>query len=154
VHFSGRWARAPASELIRGSNLATIVRKFLVIAALVLVAAAPAQAVAHGSGTGTIRGVVHNTTCYGPCAYPPPPPQPYTGDNLVVKIRSLPDRQLVAKLHPTDGRFQIDVAPGLYRVRAKVRDGGHCWRGQAKKAQVAQDQTTRVRLNVYNACIV
>jgi hypothetical protein len=126
----------------------------LVIAAFLLAAALPAQAAAQGSGTGTIKGVVHDTTCYGPCAYPPPPPQPYTGDNLVVKIRSLPDRELVAKLHPTNGRFQIEVAPGLYRVRAKVRDGGDCWQGQAKKVQVVEDQTTRVRLHVYNACIV
>jgi len=130
------------------------VRKLFVIAAFLLAAALPAQAAAQGSGTGTINGVVHDTTCYGPCAYPPPPPQPYTGDNLVVKIRSLPDRELVAKLHPTNGRFQIEVAPGLYRVRAKVRDGGYRWQGQAKKVQVVEDQTTRVRLHVYNACIV
>ena len=129
-------------------------RKLFVIAAFLLAAALPAQAAAQGSGTGTINGVVYDTTCYGPCAYPPPPPQPYTGDNLVVKIRSLPDRELVAKLHPTNGRFQIEVAPGLYRVRAKVRDGGYCWQGQAKKVQVVEDQTTRVRLHVYNACIL
>ena len=129
-------------------------RKLFVIAAFLLAAVLPAQAAAQRSGTGTINGVVHDTTCYGPCAYPPPPPQPYTGENLVVKIRSLPDRELVAKLHPTNGRFQIEVAPGLYRVRAKVRDGGYCWQGQAKKVQVVEDQTTRVRLHVYNACIV
>jgi hypothetical protein len=130
------------------------VRKLLVIAFLLAAAALPVQAAAQGSGTGTIKGVVYDTTCYGPCQYPPPPPQLYTHDNLVVPIRSLPDRELVAKLHPTDGRFQIEVAPGLYRVRAKIRDGGYCWEGEAKKVQVVEDQTTRVRLHVYNACIL
>ena len=130
------------------------VRKLLVIAFLLAAAALPVQAAAQGSGTGTIKGVVYDTTCYGPCRYPPPPPQPYTHENLVVTIRSLPSRELVAKLHPTDGRFQIEVAPGLYRVRAKIRDGGYCWEGEAKKVQVVEDQTTRVGLHVYNACIL
>jgi hypothetical protein len=130
------------------------VRKLLVIAFLLAAAALPVQAAAQGSGTGTIQGVVYDTTCYGPCRYPPPPPRLYANDNLVVMIRSLPDGELVAKLYPTDGRFQIDVAPGLYRVRAKIRDGGYCWEGEAKKVQVVEDQTTRVRLHVYNACIV
>jgi hypothetical protein len=130
------------------------VRKLLVIAFLLAAAALPVQAAAQGSGTGTLKGVVYDATCYGPCQYPPPPPRLYANDNLVVTIRSLPDRELVAQLHPTDGRFQIEVAPGLYRVRAKIRDGGYCWEGEAKKVQVVEDQTTRVRLHVYNACIV
>ena len=130
------------------------VRKLLVIAFLLAAAALPVQAAAQGSGTGTLKGVVYDATCYGPCQYPPPPPRLYANDNLVVTIRSLPDRELVAKLHPTDGRFQIEVAPGLYRVRAKIRDGGYCWEGEAKKVQVVEDQTTRVRLHVYNACIL
>jgi hypothetical protein len=130
------------------------VRKLLVIAFLLAAAALPVQAAAQGSGTGTLKGVVYDATCYGPCQYPPPPPRLYANDNLVVTIRSLPDRELVAQLHPTDGRFQIEVAPGLYRVRAKIRDGGYCWEGEAKKVQVVEDQTTRVRLHMYNACIV
>ena len=130
------------------------VRKLLVIAFLLAAAALPVQAAAQGSGTGTLKGVVYDATCYGPCQYPPPPPRLYANDNLVVTIRSLPDRELVAKLYPTDGRFQIEVAPGLYRVRARIRDGGYCWEGEAKKVQVVEDQTTRVRLHVYNACIV
>jgi hypothetical protein len=130
------------------------VRKLLVIAFLLAAVALPVQATAQGSGTGTIKGVVYDTTCYGPCRYPPPPPRLYTRDNLVVTIRSLPDRELVAKLYPTDGRFQIEVAPGLYRVRAFIRNGGSCWEGEAKKVQVVEDQTTWVRLHVYNACIV
>jgi len=136
------------------SGILASVRRLLVIAFLLAAAALPVQAAAQGSGTGTIKGVVYDSTCYGPCQYPPPPPRPYTRDNLVVTVRSLPDRELVAKLHPTDGRFQIEVAPGPYRVRAKIRDGGYCWEGEAKRVQVVEDQTTRVRLHVHNACIL
>ena len=128
-------------------------RKLLVIAFLLAAAALPVQA-AQGSGTGTLKGAVYDTTCYGPCRYPPPPPRLYTSDNLVVTIRSLPDRQLVATLNPKDGRFQIRVAPGPYRVRALIRNGGSCWEGEAKDVKVVEDQTTWVRLHVHNACIV
>jgi hypothetical protein len=131
------------------------VRKLLVVIAFLLAAAAlPVQATAQDSGTGTIRGVVYDATCSGPCQYPPPPPRLYTHDNLVVTVRSLPDRKLVAVRRPKDGRFQVRVPAGAYRVRAFVRDGGYCWEGQAKDVRVAKDQTTWVRLSVYNSCIV
>ena len=130
-------------------------RKLLVVIAFLLVAAVlPVQATAQDSGTGTIRGVVYDATCYGPCQYPPPPPRLYTHDNLVVTVRSLPDRKLVAVRRPKDGRFRVQVRPGAYRVRAFVRDGGYCWEGDAKDVRVAQDQITGVRLRVYNSCIV
>jgi hypothetical protein len=129
------------------------VRKLLVVAFLLAAAALPVQA-AQGSGTGTLKGVVYDTTCYGPCRYPPPPPQLYTRDDLVVTIRSLPDRELVAKLYPKDGRFRIELPSGPYRVRALIRNGGDCWQGEAKDVKVVEDQTTWVRLHVYNACIV
>ena len=128
-------------------------RKLLVIALLVA-AALPGQGAAQGSGTGKIRGVVYDSTCAGPCQYPPPPPEAYRADNLVVKIRSLPDRELVANLHPRNGRFRIEVASGVYRVRAKVRDGGYCWRGEAKRVRVSHHQATLVRLHVTNTCIL
>jgi hypothetical protein len=130
-------------------------RKLLVLAFLLATAALPAQAAAErDTGTGVIRGVVYDATCYGPCQYPPPPPRPYTRDNLVVTVRSLPDRELVAKLHPKDGRFRVKVPAGAYRVRAFIRNGGACWEGEAKDVRVAEGQTTGVRLRVYNACIV
>lgn len=130
-------------------------RRLLTLIALLLAATAlPAQAAAEGSGTGTIQGVVYDATCYGPCRYPPPPPRLYTHDNLVVTVRHLPDRKLVAVLHPKEGRFRVAVRPGAYRVRAFVRDGGYCWEGEAKDVKVVQDQTTWVRLRVYNSCIV
>jgi hypothetical protein len=150
---SGPWRRHPPGRDPGSCTLASV-RKLFVLIALLLAAALPVQSAAQGSGTGTIKGVVYDATCYGPCRYPPPPPRLYTHDNLVVTIRSLPDRELVAKLYPTDGRFQIEVAPGPYRVRAFIRNGGSCWEGEAKKVQVVEDQTTRVRLHVYNACIV
>ena len=129
-------------------------RKLLVIAFLLAAAALPVQAAAQDSGTGTLKGVVYDATCYGPCQYPPPPPRPYTRDNLVVTVRSLPDRELVARLHPKDGRFRVKVRPGAYRVRAFIRNGGSCWEGEYKDVRVAEGDTTGVRLRVYNACIV
>lgn len=130
------------------------VRRLLVIAFLLAAAVLPVQAVAHDSRTGTIRGVVYDATCYGPCQYPPPPPRLYTHDNLVVTVRSLPDGKLVAKLHPREGRFRVRARPGAYRVRALIRDGGYCWEGEAKDVKVVAGQTTGVRLRVYNSCIL
>ena len=129
-------------------------RKLLVLIAFLLAAVLPVQGLANGAGTGAIKGAVYDSTCYGPCRYPPPPPRLYTRDNLVVSVRSLPDRELVAKLYPKDGRFRVAVAPGAYRVRAFIRDGGSCWKGEAKDVKVVEDQTTWVGLHVYNACIV
>jgi hypothetical protein len=106
-----------------------------------------------GEATG-IKGVVLNATCYGPCRYPPKPLPPYTGSDLTVTVRSLPDHRLIAKLYPTDGHFGIKVAPGPYRVRARVGSAGSCWRGEAKKVQVLSGALTRVRLHVTNTCIV
>ena len=139
---------------MRPNRYSASVRKLLAVIAFLLVAALPVQAAADGSGAGRIQGAVYDATCYGPCRYPPPPPRLYTHDNLVVTVRSLPDRRLVAKLHPKDGRFRVAVRLGAYRVRAFIRDGGYCWEGEAKDVKVAPDQTTWVRLRVYNSCIV
>ncbi len=128
------------------------VRKLLAVVALLAAAALPAPAVA--GETGAIKGVVIDTTCYGPCMYPPPPPRRYTGDNLVVRVRHLPDYELVARVRPEDGRFRVELAPGLYRLRPVVLGGGDCWRSQARRVHVVADQTALVRLDVYNACIL
>jgi hypothetical protein len=129
-------------------------RKLLLIALLLAAVALPATVSADSSGAGRIQGAVYDATCYGPCQYPPPPPRLYTQDNLVVTVRHLPDRKLVRVLSPREGRFRVAVRPGAYRVRAFVRDGGHCWEGEAKDVRVVRDQATRVRLSVYNSCIV
>jgi len=120
----------------------------VVLGALAFPAVAPAS-----SDTG-IKGVVLNTTCPGPCQYPSPPPPRYTGPGLTVKVRSLDTQELVATLHPKDGRFRVEVAPGPYRVRASVADGSSCWQGEAKQVKVVAGAFTPVRLHVNNACVV
>jgi hypothetical protein len=127
------------------------VRRLLITAVLLGALALPATASASESG---IKGEVLNTTCAGPCRYPPPPPPRYTGPGLTVKVRSLSTNKLVATLHPKDGRFRVEVAPGPYNVRASVGDGTSCWQGEAKRVKVVAEAFTRVRLHVYNACVV
>jgi hypothetical protein len=137
------------------SDILPGVRRLLVVIAFLLAAAVlPVQAAAEDSGKGTLRGAVYNTTCYGPCRYPPPPPPLYTGDDLVVTVRHLPDRRLVAVLRPKEGRFRIQLRSGAYRVRSFIRDGGKCWEGEARDVKVAENQVTTVRLRVHNACIL
>jgi hypothetical protein len=129
-------------------------RRAFVALVLAACSACAVLAPASGAGGGTgIRGVVLNATCYGPCRYPPPPPSPYTGTGLGVKVRSLPTNELVARLHPADGRFAVKLSPGWYRLKARVDQAPPCWRGEARRAQVADGQLTRVRLRVANECI-
>jgi hypothetical protein len=110
-------------------------------------------AVGAGEATG-IRGVVLDATCYGPCRYPPPPLPPYSGPGLTVVVRHLPDNRLVAKLHPAGGYFAAKVAPGRYRLKARVGQQPSCWRGEARKVEVLSGQLARVRLRVANTCVV
>ena len=128
-------------------------RKPVLIVAVIAALLAPASAAAARSG---IKGAVVDTTCPGPCVSPPPPPPRYTGGGLTVKLRSLPGGELVAKRHPDDGRFRFRAPPGRYRVRAIVRDSNQpsCWEGETKRVRVIAGEFTRVRLHVYNACIV
>jgi hypothetical protein len=105
-----------------------------------------------------VRGVVLNTTCYGPCIYPPPPPPRYEGDDLRVVIRRLPSLELVVVLHPNEGRFGRRLPAGAYRLRpAAGKPGsfdGRCWEGQGQRVQVSAGEFTRVRLRIANTCIV
>jgi hypothetical protein len=129
-------------------------RKTLLTLCLALLASLTFPAMV-GAGTATgIRGVVLDATCYGPCRYPPEPLSPYTGPGLTVAVRSLPDNRLVMRLHPKDGRFAVRVAPGSYRLKARVRQGHPpCWQGEAKQVKVLSGQVSRVRLRVANTCI-
>ncbi len=127
-------------------------RRSLAVIASLAAAAALAAPAATAAGNSGIRGSVVNTTCPGPCAYPPPPPPLYTGDGLTVRVRSLPGGQVVAVRHPKEGRFRIELPAGLYRVRAQVE--GRCWDGEAKRVRVYGDAFARVRLHVSNACVV
>jgi hypothetical protein len=120
---------------------------FLVTAALVALALPSGAA---GFDTG-IRGRVFDTSCYGPCSTHQEPSL-YTGDGLTVRVKTWPDREVVAVLHPRDGRFRVAEPPGSYVVRASVRD--ECWRGERKRVQVVAGAVAHIRLHVQNACIV
>jgi hypothetical protein len=95
--------------------------------------------------------VVRNTTCPGPCQSPPPPAPRYTGDGLVVRVRSAATHEIVAHATPKDGRFHFDVGPGLYVVHAHVE--GKCWKGSRRRAGIV-DRGAWVRLTVHNECVV
>jgi hypothetical protein len=140
----------------RAVNLIVVRRRVAeaVLVALALVTTLALSGPASASGSG-IRGVVLDTTCWGPCRYPPDP-QPYTGPGLTVTVRSLTTNKLVATLHPKDGRFRVEVRPGPYRVRARVGEDSppSCWRGEAKDVRVVDGAFTGVRLHVHNACVV
>ena len=116
-----------------------------------LAAALPASA--PGANGSRISGVVVNTTCPGPCLYPPPPPPAYTGPGLTVRVKRARTGAVVATRHPDDGRFTVRVGPGRYRVHAWIAGGG-CWRGSATAVRAPAGAIARVRLGVYNACIV
>jgi hypothetical protein len=135
-----------------GLTLRVMNRSRLLAAALaVMMVAATAGATAGG-----ISGVVLNATCPGPCSVPPKPLPPYDGKNLVVIVRKLPERTLVARLFPTDGEFEVGVGPGLYRVRAHIRETSayHCWEGSSRRVEVSGDVVSRVRLRVRNDCVL
>jgi hypothetical protein len=127
----------------------------LAIVAGCLTFAADAPAVL--AAAGGISGVVRNTTCPGPCQVPPAPAPRYTGDGLVVKVRDRATHEVVARLHPKDGRFSVPVGPGSYHVRALIRFTGqgpsNCWSGSARNVGIV-DKGVRVRLTVHNDCIV
>lgn len=135
-------------------------RTALVAVALAALGAVPA-AFAGGNAPpppGTIKGVVRNVTCAGPCRVPPPPAPLYTGPGLTVTVKRLPSHDVVATLHPKDGRFAVEVGPGLYRVLARVEQPSpstqpSCWQGSRRKVGLV-DQGARVRLTVRNRCVV
>lgn len=107
------------------------------------------------TATGALMGSVLNATCPGPCRIPPPLPL-YEGDNLSVVIRALPERLLIARLHPKDGTFEIELPPGLYRVRAVVGQPklDTCWEGSLRKVLIESGATRKVRLKVRNVCVL
>jgi hypothetical protein len=117
------------------------------LAAAVALGLAASPAVAHRA---TLRGVVLNTTCPGPCASPSNPPR-YTGPGLTVRVRSIRSGDLVATRHPTDGAFALSLRLGPYRVSADV--AGACWRGSRRRVRL-DSGGDRVRLTVENVCIV
>ncbi|MFN8161538.1 MAG: hypothetical protein U0R52_10920 [Solirubrobacterales bacterium] len=122
------------------------------LALLCLALGAVPAAVAGGQATG-IKGVVLDATCPGPCRYPHPPLPPYRGPGLTVAVRSPESGRLLVRLHPTDGRFEVRLAPGSYGVSARVGRQPSCWRGDAKTVRVLSG-LRRVRLRVANVCVL
>ena len=126
----------------------------LAAVALLSLLASPALAGKPGHGKARpsgIQGAVYNTSCFGPCIYPPPPAPLYAADGLTVEVRNQ-GGVLVAQRHPTDGRFRIKLKRGLYDVTATVE--GPCWQGETIQARVKRRQFTAVELHVLNTCIV
>ncbi len=123
-------------------------RKLLLATAVLVALALPSVAAAFDTG---IKGRVFDTSCYGPCSTNQEP-RLYTGDGLTVKVKTWPHREVVAVLHPMDGRFQVAVPPGSYVIRARVR--GECWHGERKRVEVVDGAIAHVRLHVQNACIL
>jgi len=82
--------------------------------------------------------------------------RPFEGE-AVVRIRNLPDHKLVAEVPVTKSRFEAKLAPGDYRLRAVPyphQPGPTCWESKSRRISVETAQDTRVRLRVYNACVV
>ena len=88
----------------------------LTVLGLVASVAAPADArKRHNHKPAGVKGVVLSNSCPGPCAEPPPPPQPYTG-SVIVTVRRVSDGAQVASQSIADGHFRMRVARGVYDV--------------------------------------
>ena len=137
------------------------------LAAATLAIAAPAGAgqQQHSKRHSGIKGVVLNTTCYGPCAEPSPPAPPYTGSDLTVTVTRVADGALVGTQHPSDGHFRFRLKRGLYRVTAAIGAAqpgpvqpqvmpASCWQGDSQEARVHRHRFSRVELHVGNVCVV
>ena len=98
-----------------------------------------------------IKGVVLDTSCYGPCIVGAAQP-PYAGSDLRIAIRRLPGGDLVRRLSPDGGRFSTRLRPGLYRVNAYV--SAQCWTAEAKRVRVFAARFTRVTFHLQNSCIL
>jgi hypothetical protein len=127
-----------------------------VIVVLALLAASAANAGSASIPEGTIQGKVVDRTCYGPCVIGEKPPL-FNGE-AIVKLRSLPDRQLVGQAKVEKGRFTLLAPPGTYRVKVipypKSEVGPYrCWQGSHRRVQIAASETVRVRLAVENVCV-
>jgi len=129
-----------------------VVRRLVfLLAVMATMAALVAPAIAHRPSG--IEGAVVNTTCPGPCIYPPPPAPLYAGDGLTVEFRRLKDDVLVAVRHPTNGHFRARLKRGRYDVSASVA-GGRCWQGDTAQVKVRRHHFSHVDLSVQNTCVV
>ena len=113
-----------------------------------LATAAAAHATPPPSGT---RGVVLDTTCYGPCAIDDDP-QPYRGENARIVVRKPSDPSFRRGAPVEQGHFRIRLAPGVYRLTAFIP--GRCWEGETRRVGVHRGEFRRLELQVQNVCIV
>jgi hypothetical protein len=146
-----------------------------VLAAVGLIAA-PANARKRHHKPSGIKGVVLNSTCYGPCAEPPPPEPVYTGAVTITVVR-VADGTTVASQAIDDGHFRLRLKRGTYDVSSVppnppspqpcppgqvcALNGAQssaiiapCLQGETKRVQVRRRHFTRVELHVQNICIV
>jgi hypothetical protein len=156
-------------------------RVLIVLAALAVVAlvAAPAEAGKrhkHKAKPAGVKGVVFDSTCFGPCVEPPPPQPAYNGP-VTVTVQRASDGALVASQAISDGHFRIRVKRGLYDVSSVPPNpptceptpdtvcpaqGGApskemiapCLAGETKRVRVKRHRFTHVELHVQNVCIV
>jgi len=135
---------------------------------------APAEAKKRHKHAG-VKGVVLNSTCYGPCAEPAPAATPYAGA-VTVEVRRASDGLVVASQSVSEGHFRLRVKRGLYDVSsvppnpptcqptpetvcpaaapAQSAVVAPCLSGETKRVQVRRHRFTYVELHVSNVCIV
>jgi hypothetical protein len=147
------------------------------LATAILAVAVPAHAgsVHKSKRHSGIKGVVLDSTCYGPCAEPAPPAPTYTGP-VTITARRASDGSLVASREISDGHFRIRLRRGQFDVSAvppnppacQPQPGqvcpastgaqpaviAQCMTGETKRVRVRRHRFTHVELHVQNTCIV
>jgi hypothetical protein len=156
-------------------------RRGLTLLALAAIALVPASAEGakrqkHKAKPAGVKGVILNSTCFGPCVDPPPPQSAYNGP-VTVAVHRASDGALVASRATSDGRFKIRLKRGLHDVSSVPPNaptcqptpdtvcpaqGGSpskevivpCLAGETKRVQVKRHRFTYVELHVQNVCVV
>lgn len=127
-------------------------RRIALVAVALGALAVPAQVSALDTG---IRGRVIDETCYGPCS-PGTNPRPFAGEADII-VRSLPDREIVARVPVVESRFRVGLAPGSYRVRVIPYPDEpqlNCWEGSRRRVRVDKGEVERIKLTVVNGCVL
>lgn len=110
-----------------------------------------------GSPGAGVKGVVLDTTCYGPCVVGAQP-NPYTGDAVRLVIRDNRTDAIVGRPKLSMGHFVMPLRPGVYRVKAFFKADGTindmCWKGEVKRVRVVAGAYAQIQLHVGNTCIL
>jgi hypothetical protein len=156
-------------------------RRGATLLAIAALAQLPAGATAgkqhkHKPKPAGVRGVVLDSTCFGPCVDPPPPQPAYNGP-VTVTVQRASDGALVASQAISDGRFRIRVKRGLYDVSSVPPNPppceptpdtvcpaqgdapskemiAPCLAGETKRVRVKRHRFSHVELHVQNVCVV